>query len=1060
MKRLLALLFLFAPAPAAAVAQEPAESELELVAKLRARGYADLAKEYLDLLQKRGDPALSALLPVEQARTLVALAREKEADQRVNMIAAARAELEAYVKQNAGKPQGAQAALELARLSSLQGQAILTQALREDEAKAAHEKARPAEAMFVQAAKDLTAAIKALQAVADDYKNPDAKLEKAFKARLSDDLLHARFDLGINLIDQARTYIDIGAEGTNRKRAEIVEEARKVFDKLAKDDSAAAGTLANAWLMKVSMEQQTPLKTGDYYKRVMAQEGKAYAPAKQWARLFYMQNLQNDPTFAKLKPDEKLKKIETEGRSWVKDYPGALKTPAGQGVLFELANALVEIAKKQKDQKAKAAVDLYADAQKYYGLLAQMDGDLSQKANQYSLALSFQLSGSKTDLATFDDFYQKGMSDKIKLQQTLSKLGDAGGKDRDKLEEQRRQHLKDMALALSRAVGVATSKTPIQKLDDARYNLTAAYIVAGDFERAAVAGEALGRSRSPQSARGAATAIDAYARLFDVDPDESTRVRLKSLADYVLSPESQKQWTGDPVSDYAHYQLAMLHKREDNFKAAVDHLEKLTPTFSGYTYAQGQLVFLAQEAREKAQTPAEKKAWVDAARKALKRMPPPGDKADPTTATMYFMAQMELGKFMFEEAGEELKAKQADKAAARYIEMSKSLAELSERFEKLPVKVSPESRERIEYTLGVLRKYADVGLANVEFNKGNYDAVFKTTQPVVQRVLKDASATKGDIRYKDHQITGDLLGLALRAHIQKGDVAKGQELLAVLQRLQGDGGEIGGDRANVVRGVLQQIGAQVDQLKSSGKKEDLERLKSMVGNFTSFLDGIAKDADKKGFDAEATRMLGLAYASLDQHSKAAAIFAKVAAPDFLDKDPKKLDEKEAEQLAVYWGMRLEYGKALRQGKSKEELTEALKVLDHLLKHPNARYQLLADMEKNLVLEDEEKYSVALLRWGQFMKNPSLTSNLADPKVQKIFFTGAFQRIRCMYQYAMHEAKKESKPKFIKAAASQLIAIEFTPDQVGWTIIEPMARELLAKEAELREEYDKLKAERK
>jgi hypothetical protein len=291
-------------------------------------------------------------------------------------------------------------------------------------------------------------------------------------------------------------------------------------------------------------------------------------------------------------------------------------------------------------------------------------------------------------------------------------------------------------------------------------------------------------------------------------------------------------------------------------------------------------------------------------------------------------------------------------------------------------------------------------------------------------------------------------------------VAKGQELLAVLQRLQGEGGEIGGDQSNVVRRVLQEIGKQVDQLKSSGKKEDLEKLKSMVGNFTSFLDGIARDAEKKPFDADATRMLALAYASLDQHAKAAAIFSKVPAPPFLDKDAKELTEQEAEQLAVYWGMRLEYGKALRQGKTKEELTKALEVLDELLRHKNARYQLLADMEKNLVLEDEEKYSVALLRWGQFLKNPSLTGGLSDPKVQKIFFSGVSYRIRTMYKYGKYEAKAESRPRFIKAAAGQLVSLEFTPDGVGWGIIEPMVPELLQAEPELREEYEKQKAERK
>jgi hypothetical protein len=1061
MKRISAILLVaLAFAPTTVHAQEPAESELELVQKLRGKGYVDLAKEYLEKMQKSGDPRVAALLPLEAARTLVALAREKEVDQRVNMIAAARAELEAYVKANAGKPEGAQAALELARLSSVQGQALLTQALREEDDKSAHERARPAEAMFLQAGKDLAAAAKALQAAAEAYKNDDPKLEKSVRVQLGQELLNARFDQGINLIDQARTYIDLGSDAINRKRAEIIEEARKIFDKLARDDATApAGVLANAWLMKVSMEQQTPVETVKYYRKVLTQEGAAYQPARRWARLFFMQNLLNDPTYGKLPLAKKYEVIVAEGKSWLKSYPSQIKSREGQGVLYELGGALVELAKKAKDQKAKATLEHYGEAQRYYGLLGDMDGDLSQKAKQLSLALRFQLSGSKTNLQTFEDFYQNGMNHLVQWRQTNKKLADAAGKNRDTLDKQRKDHLHAMARALNKAVSLATSKTPIQQVEDARYNLTWAYILDGDLARAAIAGEALGRSRPPTgvAADGAAASLRAYSEMLDVDQDIGTQGRLKNLADYVLSPDCQKAWTGYTVIDHANYQLAMLAKRDDHLKDAIAYLEKVSPSFPGYTYAQGQLVFLAQEGREKATTLGEKKAFMHSAKAALKRMPPLGEKADPSTATMYFMAQMEMGKFLYSEAREDLKNKHPDKAAVKYQEMAKTLKELHDRFEKLNVKL--ENRERIEYTLGVLEKYADLGMADVEFNKGHYDVVLKATQKIVAKVLADAKSVKADgpIRYKDHQITGDLLGLALRAHIQKGEVEQGRALLGVLQRLQGEDQDLGGDRSNVVRSVLQEIEGQVKALKESGKKEDLEKLGAMVGNFTGFLDEIGKEQERKGgFDPEATRMLASAYASLDQHAKAAGIFAKVPAPKFLDN--KKLTEDEAKHVAAYWGMQLQYAKALRQGKKKENLDAALKVLDHLLKHPNARYQILADMEKNFVLEDNERYSVALLRWGQFLKNPAL-ARLSDPEIQKIYFNGAFYRIRTMYKYAIHEAKASSKEKFIRAAASQLMALEFTPDQVGWNIIAPMARALLDAEAPLREEYERLKKAR-
>jgi hypothetical protein len=390
-----------------------------------------------------------------------------------------------------------------------------------------------------------------------------------------------------------------------------------------------------------------------------------------------------------------------------------------------------------------------------------------------------------------------------------------------------------------------------------------------------------------------------------------------------------------------------------------------------------------------------------------------------------------------------------------------------------------------------LLKFADLGMADVEFNKGQYDTVLKSTQKVVDKVLSDAKSVKGDgpVRYKDHKITASLLGLALRANIQKGDIDRSKELLGVLQRLQGTEDGVAADRSSEVRRILKDIGEQVDALRASTKKEDAEKLKETVGRFSAFVDIISKDSEKKGFDPESTRMLAMAYASLNEHRKAADIFAKVPPPATLDKDAKKLSEDEKQLLAVYWNMRLQYAKALHEDalqernfaeanrkeakgdpglesqrqealkKEKACYTESLKVLDHLLRHPNAKYQVLAEMERNLVLEDEGRYSVAFAYWSKFLKNPSLTNALTEPEVQKIYFTGLFYKTRVMYKYAQYEAKADKRQTYTASAAKTLVTLEFTPDGIGWGIIKPMAEELLKAEDPLREEYEKLKKDR-
>ena len=145
--RLLSLVLLVVALPVRA--QEPVESELDFVRKMRAKGYADLAKEYLDRMQKRNDPALAGILPLEQARTLLAVAREKDPEQRVGIFNQARDFLKDYTQKNAGKPEAAEGTLELARLGTYEGQAILTKALRELEKTVQHDLARPAETKFI-----------------------------------------------------------------------------------------------------------------------------------------------------------------------------------------------------------------------------------------------------------------------------------------------------------------------------------------------------------------------------------------------------------------------------------------------------------------------------------------------------------------------------------------------------------------------------------------------------------------------------------------------------------------------------------------------------------------------------------------------------------------------------------------------------------------------------------------------------------------------------------------------------------------------------------------------
>src|SRR5205085_144337 len=116
------------------------------------------ALERIDQIKKLAPPALAGVLQLEQARTMLAIAREKEPEQRPPLFTAAHALLKAFVDKNSTGPEAAQGRLEIARLAAYQGQSLLTRALRDEDTALA----RKAEQQFIQAGQDLEAATKVL----------------------------------------------------------------------------------------------------------------------------------------------------------------------------------------------------------------------------------------------------------------------------------------------------------------------------------------------------------------------------------------------------------------------------------------------------------------------------------------------------------------------------------------------------------------------------------------------------------------------------------------------------------------------------------------------------------------------------------------------------------------------------------------------------------------------------------------------------------------------------------------------------------------------------------
>ncbi len=160
-------------------------------------------------------------------------------------------------------------------------------------------------------------------------------------------------------------------------------------------------------------------------------------------------------------------------------------------------------------------------------------------------------------------------------------------------------------------------------------------------------------------------------------------------------------------------------------------------------------------------------------------------------------------------------------------------------------------------------------------------------------------------------MTGDILGLALRANVQKGNIEKAKKILGYLDRLTGEEGGLGGGSSTVLRSLIGDLQVQVKELK---KANDLPKLKATVKVFSAFIDDLANKKDK-GLDLKDITFLATCYASLDEYPKAANLYSKIPAPKSLDKD--KLEPEEEKELSTYWYVQVQYAKALRlsaQGK--------------------------------------------------------------------------------------------------------------------------------------------------
>jgi hypothetical protein len=1024
MKRWLPILSLAAALAAVSPlpAQEPPKLERQFLDGLRGRGLSKIALDYLQS-NPRLDPEVKRTLPLELAKTYMSLAQDSPLAQRPGWYDLARAELQKFAVGNKGKPEEVQALIQAARIVALQGKAQLSKAVRQTSPAARRAEAVRARGIFQQAEKELTDAGKALDALLTKYK-ADTDEGRKVRENLLADKLQADFDLGLNTLFQAQSYLLSPDENDTLKAGTFAEKARTALSDLGRrDKNNPLCYKARAWLIPCSLTMTEGGKALQYYEALNGKKGAVplanhTRDAKMLADYFHLFLIRFDPKLSK----NVLKQTRDEGLAWLKrrDLPFFGNRPEGYGVAirlgggklcfvpataaevkdavrYQVAEAYVGQTAAYKNKQSPGARKLFQQAAKLLAPLEKVESDLTQKARDLHLDIELALRGGKLSwdrLKTFQDY-------SFKARHELRLYYDPKTKERE-----RDAHLRNAARALRLALDMAgTARGALS----AGAELTEAYFTLGDYHRAALLGEYLARTYPPseETARAAAFALQAYVEILDVDKDLFTKVDDQLLTDTVLGRTQaadrqrfrafahfvmdQPDWRPQPVSQYARYHLGVLAFKENNVPEAVRLLESLQRGWDGYHIAQCQVVFWSlsltgpdatRSATERllgfdVRWPVpvsrkEKKKYQKHAWEALQRLPALTPQSSPLTVQFHFAARIDHCGILYRQK----KYKELADFAAQLLKEYDGLAAT---VKNLPEQVQTDLRLGLQTWAG----YAQVGLAEEDYAAGKNDEVLKRTAPTVARVKKAIADKAAGALKDDFLVVRDLLELTLRAHVQKNDRAGAREVLGFLQAVAGDtkltGGPTGIKPTEILVRLVVQLRGQVEDLRRQGPAAE-KQLAQTVANFTAFLNELTKDLDrltqdldkmaqeedKKSLKSKILVLLAKSYASLDKHKDAAELLARVPRPKAGKKKGQSAEERE------YLEAQLLYARELRLDRQFRQAASVLKRTGLKLTGKLSLSQFLmamdAEKEKVLLVEDQRKYGKAITQWTKLMNN--------------------------------------------------------------------------------------------
>jgi hypothetical protein len=1012
-------------------AQEaPYQEDLRFVRELRARRYNDLALEYLQKLARNAPPELARELPLELAKTrLESAADEPDTTKRLALYAQAQAEFEKFLAENKGSPRAGEITLDLAQVAVMRGRTQLSRALLQETPDARDAEGARARELLVKAGIQLQQAAAELdrQVAAASDTTPE---EKAARKRLEDERLRAELAIGLNLFDQGQTYSATAAkEAALLERGKRMQAANRALEKLAtQDPNNPVCWVARAWAARCLQEiGDPPDKVRARLAEILEAPPRVAADAQRLARYFRLLVIKESPDL----PREKREDIIIEaGNRWLIDYPTYARTPEGTGLRYLLGETLVEHAETLKAAGEKgAALDR---ARSLLRGVEATENDYTDRARRLKVVVIGKQGGFTkpvADLRSFEDCY-------VRAQYEIMQMGEDARKLKgDELEKARKAHVATLLEALGKGLKAEEARKATPETNSARALYAFYALNAGKYQEAIRVGEAFARSdpRSSQAAMAASYALEAHAALLAqrerqyATPEElkDDKDRLLALARYM-----EERWPRELAGDLARHQIAMRLMREENYPEAIKKLEALNPTYPSYALAQFQLAEAAFKAEKDRLPPLPGDKPGDYHRRALAALEriaePPAD-AEPRANRIFLEAKVRLASELFR--------------PKKYAEMEKIAQHLQQRLAATHTDTDPArdkgNREQLTLKIQDVLLYATYGLAETDFSAQRYPEVAKRLDPLVQEINEGKLP---QVR-KNVPLGMALLGMALKADVQLGQLDKTRAVIKALQGLSAEGGAEAGTTA-----ILSQLAVLIQQQVGELRKKNNEaNLKKAIDGYSALLDDIVKQT--KNPTPKFVLLLARCYSNMGQHRKAVELLESAAEPP-----------RNSPDVNLYHGIRLMLVRELRLSK---DARKAQSVLDEILgpdKGPPGwgRRNIDALKERLFLLEEEGKYAAAA-RLANDLVRQLLPKASTDNAMKEHYLECYYHVAYCFFKHGQGLSDPARKEKMLRDAANQIVQLEKKWENFGSDASARRFEELLAREPELKAQYEQAKA---